>query len=126
MAMIRDTVVATLRAREQRLRSEFGVKSLALFGSSARDTASQTSDVDLLVEYDRPVSLFDHVGTALYLEEVLGVPKVDLVIRNCVLDELKDRIYAEAIDVFGPQTVEVPPPPHVGGGREHSGIHAGP
>jgi predicted nucleotidyltransferase len=122
MAVMRDEVLTILRAEQPRLRSEFGVKSLALFGSVARAEASDSSDVDLLVEYERPVSLFDHVGTALYLEEALGVSKVDLIIRDCVIDELKDQIYGEAIDVFGTETVEVPDSAHVGGDREHPGI----
>ncbi len=48
-----------------------------------RQEAAETSDIDLLVEFDRRISLFHLVGTAQYLEELLGVgeDKVDLVIR---------------------------------------------
>src|SRR5262249_36648982 len=126
MALVRDDVLRILRAEQPRLRSEFGVKSLALFGSVARDAASESSDVDMLVEYDRSISLFDHIGTALHLEETLGVARVDLIIRDSVIDELKDRIYREAIDVFGSETVEVPASPHAGGQPEHPGVHAVP
>jgi len=125
--MNRDEVLAILKVEKARLRAEFGVKSLALFGSVARNEATEGSDVDLLVEYEpeRRVSLFGHVGTALHLEKVLGVPNVDLIIRDCVIDELKERIYGEAIDVFGPETLEVPAPAHVGSRREHPGVHQG-
>ena len=63
--MKRDDVLAILRADQPRLRSEFGVKSLALFGSVARDQATSASDVDLLVEYNpqHRVGLLRHIGT---------------------------------------------------------------
>jgi predicted nucleotidyltransferase len=112
--MDREEVLTKLRADEPRLRAQFGVRSLALFGSVGRGEATGTSDVDLLVEYEpgRRVGLFHHVGTALHLEELLGVPKVDLVIWDAVIDDLKEIIYGKAIDVFGPAQVEVPRPAH--------------
>jgi len=47
------------------------VKSLILFGSVARNEARPDSDVDLLVEFDRPVGLFTFVRLKRYLEEIL-------------------------------------------------------
>ncbi len=125
--MMRDEVLAILRADESRLRSEFGVKSLALFGSLARDQATTGSDVDLLVEYEpeRRVGLLRHIGTALYLEELLGVQKVDLIVRESVVDELKEVIYGEALDVFETNPVEIPPASHAGGRGEDPPVHAG-
>ena len=63
----------------------------------------------MLVEYDprHRVGLLRHIGTAQYLEKLLGVPRVDLVIRESVIDELKEIIYGEALDVFGTNPVEV-------------------
>ena len=85
--MKRDDVLWVLRANQERLRSEHGVKSLALFGSIARDEASDNSDIDLLVEFDLDIGLLHLVGTAQHLEQLLGVPKVDLVLRRAVLPE---------------------------------------
>ena len=56
--MKRDEVLKILADHRDELRQQFGVKSLALFGSVARDEATETSDVDLLVEFERPVGLF--------------------------------------------------------------------
>jgi predicted nucleotidyltransferase len=56
--MKRDQVLKILTEHRLELRDKFGVKSLALFGSVARDEASQTSDVDLLVEFEQPVGTF--------------------------------------------------------------------
>ena len=49
--MKRDDVLATLRSHEEKLRNQFFVRSLALFGSVARNEAGPASDIDLLVEF---------------------------------------------------------------------------
>jgi uncharacterized protein len=110
--MRRNEVLRILREYRDQLGKQFGVKSLQLFGSVARDEASPNSDVDLLVDFDRRISLFDLVDTALFLERLLGVPKVDLVIRANVIPELKDIIYGEAIHVFDTAEMEVSPSAH--------------
>ena len=76
-----------------------GVASLSLFGSVARGEAAATSDIDMLVEFDRPIGLFEFVEVKLYLEMLLDVPEVDLVMPDALIEELKDDILAEAIRV---------------------------
>ena len=73
-----------------------GVRSLDLFGSVARGEASADSDVDLLVEFDRPVGLFHFFNVQHRLEEILHA-RVDLVMRDAVKPQLRERIFAEAI-----------------------------
>jgi len=73
-----------------------GVRSLDLFGSVARGEAGADSDVDLLVEFDRPVGLFHFFRVQWRLEEILGC-RVDLVMRDAVKRQLRDRIFAEAV-----------------------------
>ncbi len=104
--MKRDDVIRILKMHRDELVARFGVKSLALFGSVARDEATGKSDVDFLVEFDRDIGLLHLVGTAQHLEQLLGVPKVDLVLRRAVLPELRDIIFAEAIDVIGVGAME--------------------
>ncbi len=110
--MNRREVIDILSARKGELHERFAVKSLALFGSVARDEAAETSDVDLLVEFDRRISLLHLVGTAQYLEQILGLgeDRVDLVIRDAVIPELQDIIYGEALTVFDAAPMEVPDP----------------
>ena len=112
--MKRHEVIAVLSARKGELRQRFAVKSLALFGSVARDEMTETSDVDLLVEFDRRIGLLHFVGTAQYLEQILGLgeDKVDLVIRDAVIPELQDIIYGEALTVFDTAAMEAPNPAH--------------
>lgn len=98
--MKRDEALRTLAEHREELRQRFGVKSLALFGSVVRDEATDTSDVDLLVEFDRPVGLLHVIGTEQFLEKLLLVNKVDLVLERAVLSEFKDGIFAEAIHAF--------------------------
>lgn len=72
------------------------VRTLSIFGSVARDEAGPDSDVDVLVEFDKPVGLFAFIGLKMYLEEILG-RKVDLATPDALHRRLRDRILAEAI-----------------------------
>ncbi|MGD2064750.1 MAG: nucleotidyltransferase family protein [Nitrospirota bacterium] len=73
-----------------------GVKSLALFGSVARDQASPDSDVDLLVTFDRPVGLFHFARVRRRLTEILGAP-VDLVTEAALRSEMRDQIIRQLV-----------------------------
>jgi uncharacterized protein len=115
--MTRNDLIQILRHNRSELQHKFGVRSLALFGSMARGDVRNSSDVDLLVEFDRPVGLLHLIGTQQRLEALLGVSKVDLVLRNAVIPELKDNILSEAVDVFGPAEMEVPAATHAAGDR---------
>ena len=94
--MISDEVTCEIR---QRLVDAFAPEKIILFGSQARGTADERSDVDILVEFDRRIGLFQFIRTKHRLEALLGVEEVDLVLRDAVIPELKDDIYGEAIDV---------------------------
>jgi hypothetical protein len=107
--MNRDEILRILREQRDELRREYGVKSLALFGSVARDEATDASDIDLLVEFERPIGLFELIGAQQHIEDLLGVAKVDLVLRHSVIQELKEDIFREAINVFEAPEVETPP-----------------
>lgn len=96
--MNRDQILKIIADHREKLAREFGVKSLALFGSVVRDEATAGSDVNLLVEFDgRPVGLFHLSRTQHYLENILGVARVDLVLRDSIKPALKERILREAI-----------------------------
>jgi predicted nucleotidyltransferase len=101
--MKRDEVLRILAAHRDELRREYGVKSLALFGSVARNEATDASDVDVLVEFEQPVSLFGLIDVQLHLQELLGVPKVEVVMRDAIYPAIRDDILNEAIDVGPPE-----------------------
>jgi predicted nucleotidyltransferase len=71
---------------------------LTLFGSVARDEATAKSDVDLLVEFDRPTGFFGLIRLQLFLEELLKCP-VDLGTPGGLRPRLRQRALAEAIRV---------------------------
>jgi hypothetical protein len=96
--MKRETVLQVLLAHENDLRSQFGVKSLALFGSVARGEATDASDVDLLVEFNRPTGYFGLIVLQEHLEGLLGC-KVDLGTPRSLKPRLRDRVLQECIHV---------------------------
>ena len=97
--MKRDETLKILAEHRDKLRQQFGVTSLALFGSVARDEAGPESDVDLLVEFDHPITLFDLVAIQEHLAKILGVTRVDVVMPDSIFPALKDDILGEAIHV---------------------------
>ncbi len=76
-----------------------GVSSLALFGSSVRGEEQEGSDIDLLVDFERPVSLFHFVRVRELLESVLAPYPVDLVMRSAVRKEIREEVLREAVPV---------------------------
>ncbi len=96
--MSRLEVLSTLRAQQAELHARFGVTRLTLFGSVARDEAGQDSDVDLLVEFDRPVGLFRFIELQNHLEGLLGCG-VDLGPPQSLKPRIRDRVLAEAVRV---------------------------
>lgn len=96
--MKQEAVLQILRQKNAVLAKQFGVKSLLLFGSVARDKATSTSDVDLLVEFSRPVGYFGLFALQDYLEKLLGC-SVDLGTPNSLKPYIKERIMGEIIHV---------------------------
>ena len=70
-----------------------------LFGSVVRGDVHSHSDVDMLVEFGRPVSLFDFVGVKLELEEKLHT-KVDLVEYKAIKPALKENILSDTVNLI--------------------------
>jgi hypothetical protein len=95
--MRRDDVMRILRAHAAEL-VQRGVLSLLLFGSVARDEARPDSDVDLLVELDRPSSFDRFMELKLYLEDLLQ-RRVDLVSARALRAALRPVVEREAVRV---------------------------
>jgi predicted nucleotidyltransferase len=76
--------------------AESGVRSLAVFGSVVRGEARADSDIDMLVEFERPVGLFALARLQRELTAWLGRP-VDLVEPDALRRQLRDGILAEAV-----------------------------
>ncbi len=96
--MTRQDVLAILKAHLPELRERYGVGRLALFGSVARDEAHDDSDVDILVEFAEPATLFELVGLKEDLEALLGC-KVDVGTVGALKRGLEPKVKREMVDV---------------------------
>jgi uncharacterized protein len=96
--MKRDDVLATIATHQKQLQ-EMGVKSLNLFGSVARDEARLDSDVDFLVEFNRPGGLFQLLQVQYYLEDILGA-SVDLGTEDALREHLREPVLKDVICAF--------------------------
>jgi uncharacterized protein len=89
--MNREKALSTLTRLKPHLQSRFGVRALALFGSAARDELGESSDIDVIVEFDAPATSARYFGVQFALEDALGMP-VDLVTEKALRAELKPYI----------------------------------
>lgn len=87
-----------INAHSDELKSKFGVKSLRLFGSTARNQHNEKSDVDVFV--DMPPKIFKIVGLGIYLEDLLGC-HVDVVRNHSNMNVfLRKEIERDGLIVF--------------------------
>ena len=93
--MTRENVLRIIAEHRQEI-SARGVQSIAIFGSFARGEQGPDSDVDVLVEFSRPVGLFDFIRLKSFLEKILG-RHVDLVTPDALKTKFRDRILKEAV-----------------------------
>lgn len=98
MAKQFNTIKNLLVSHQEQL-SQLGGNHLAVFGSIARDEATEDSDVDILVDFDSKKGLFGFADLKFYLEEILG-RHVDLVTRRALHPALKTRILRESKEIF--------------------------
>jgi len=96
--MKKSEVIRILNGQRKELQERFYISSLSLFGSVARDEADADSDVDLLVEFNKPVGLFQFIELQQRLEELLDC-KVDLGTPRSLKPRIKEQVLQEAIRV---------------------------
>ncbi len=83
-----------LKDNKDALKEQFGVSQLGLFGSFARGEQNPESDLDILVDFDEPVDLFEFMDLNDQLEKLTGM-KVDLVTRGALKPYIGKRILSE-------------------------------
>ncbi|CAN7541155.1 nucleotidyltransferase family protein [Bosea sp. LjRoot90] len=98
--MTRDEAAFELALRADALRAR-GAQAAYLFGSTARNEATNSSDIDVFIDVapGRKFSLVDLAGMRSYLAEQLGV-EIDLTTRKGLHPKLREQIEGEAIRVF--------------------------
>jgi predicted nucleotidyltransferase len=88
--MTKADIITKLRELKPYLNQEYAVKEIGLFGSYSDDTYSETSDIDLLVELERPIG-WKFFSLEIYLEEIFGC-KIDLVTKIALKEQLQEGI----------------------------------
>lgn len=75
------------------------LKSLGIFGSYIHNQQTPASDLDILVEFEKPISLFSFVAVEQELSDLLGVP-VDLVMKESLKPHIGQIILNEVIPIW--------------------------
>ena len=91
-------LIDSISSMKEVVKIKYRAEIVGIFGSFVRGEEKETSDIDVLVEFEKEADLFDFIGLAVYLEEKLGM-KVDVVPRDTVRPELKDIILRKAVPV---------------------------
>jgi predicted nucleotidyltransferase len=96
----RNTIIATLKAREADLRQR-GVRHIALFGSAARGDTTDASDIDILVDLqpDAPIGVFEYVDLTQFIEDLFPVP-VDVANHARLKPHVRPSAEREAVYAF--------------------------
>jgi len=93
---MRQREILDILARHRDELREYGVESLALFGSVSRGEETAESDVDILVEFFRPVGMLAFIRLQHRLAEILG-RRVDLVTPKALRPAWRERVLREAV-----------------------------
>lgn len=96
--MQKDDALQFFEAHKQEIMERFGVKHLALFGSTVRNEARDDSDIDVLVEFEGGETYRNYFDLQFYLEDRLHCP-IDLVCVDAVRPQIKPYIEKEALYV---------------------------
>jgi predicted nucleotidyltransferase len=92
MATLLD-IQKTLKRNKSRLSEKYGLNSIAIFGSYGRGEQTNDSDIDILVDFEKPIGI-EFIDLAEELEQLLGV-NVDVVSKNGVKPEYYKQIESE-------------------------------
>jgi uncharacterized protein len=96
--MKRDEILTKLAENRQTIRG-FGVRRLGIFGSYARGEQTETSDIDFLVEFQRP-TFNNYFDLKFFLEALFGC-KVDLVFKDTIKPRIRSTILEETVYAEG-------------------------
>ncbi len=93
-----EEIKEILKRHEEELREKYGVKEIGIFGSYIRGEATEESDLDILVSFekDAKMDLLKFVELEYYLSELLGI-KVDLVMKSALKPRIGQQILKEVV-----------------------------
>lgn len=91
-----EEVKEIIQHHKQELKEKFKVVEIGIFGSYVRGEQRKRSDIDILVEFEEPVSLLKLVSLENFLKEIIGV-KLEVIPKKDLRPELRERILQEAV-----------------------------
>jgi predicted nucleotidyltransferase len=91
-----ETILKARRYQILNLCAKYGASNVRVFGSVARGEADESSDIDLIVDFDPERSLLDHAALWLELQELVGV-RVDVVSSRGLKPRIRERVLQEAV-----------------------------
>mgnify|MGYP000355561186 CR=1 FL=1 len=94
-----ENITSKLKKELPKLRTQYNVATIEVFGSFVRNEQKANSDLDILVSFSKAPSLFKFIELEEYLSELLGV-KVDLVMKSSLKPNIGQRILAEAQSII--------------------------
>jgi len=94
-----ENITSKLKKELTKLRTQYNVATIEVFGSFVRNEQKANSDLDILVSFSKAPSLFKFIELEEYLSELLGV-KVDLVMKSSLKPNIGQRILAEAQSII--------------------------
>lgn len=86
----RNDILERLRELKPLLKEDYSVKSIGLFGSFSDNSFSKDSDIDILIELERPIG-WRFFTLAIFLEKIFE-RKIDLVTKNALKEQIRDQI----------------------------------
>ncbi|MCF8275672.1 MAG: nucleotidyltransferase family protein [Flavobacteriales bacterium] len=92
-----NEIFAKLKELKPYLKKEFGVNEIGVFGSFSNETASDSSDIDILVSLDKPIG-WKFFGLEIFLEQTFG-RKIDLVTKTALKEQLRTQILETVISI---------------------------
>ncbi len=98
MKSSRQDILSSLQRLKREVEKEYHVRTIGVFGSVARDEQTGESDIDLLVEFSKPVGFVTFMRLEHFLSEQLGAP-VDLVTSDSLKPVIRQDVLAEVIYV---------------------------
>jgi uncharacterized protein len=83
-------ILSKLKELKPELRKDYAIKEIGLFGSFSDGSFTDESDIDILIELERPIG-WKIFTLEIYLEKILG-RKIDLVTKSALKEQIKDNI----------------------------------
>ncbi|RKX96678.1 MAG: nucleotidyltransferase [Spirochaetes bacterium] len=93
-----EEIKKIIRQHKKEIKEKYGVKEIGIFGSLVRGEMKEESDVDILVEFEKPIGFFKFLELEEYLSDLIG-RKVDLVSKKALKPHIGKYILEEVITV---------------------------